>query len=101
MVQNLAACGAPEASVSFTPVLVPDVARHPGDLHGSAAPGRESIEQTYAAYADAYGDEPFVHLLPEASGRRPSPCSDQRRFTSRSPSITMRAGWSPSPRSTT
>ena len=39
-----------------------------------ADPGSPT-EQAYAAYAEAYADEPFVHLLPGASGRRPSRCS--------------------------
>jgi N-acetyl-gamma-glutamyl-phosphate reductase len=65
LLQNFAACGASEPSVSFTPVLVP-MSR--GILATCAAPLAEpgiSAEQIYTAYADAYADEPFVHLLPE------------------------------------
>jgi N-acetyl-gamma-glutamyl-phosphate reductase len=65
LLQNFAACGAAEPSVSFTPVLVP-MSR--GILATCTAPLAEpgiSYEQSYAAYADAYADEPFVHLLPE------------------------------------
>jgi len=64
LLQNLAACGASEPSVSFTPVLVP-MAR--GILATCTAPLVErgiSQDQAYAAYADAYAEEPFVHLLP-------------------------------------
>jgi N-acetyl-gamma-glutamyl-phosphate reductase len=65
LLQNFAACGASEPSVSFTPVLVP-MSR--GILATCTAPLAEpgvSHERTYAAYAEAYADEPFVHLLPE------------------------------------
>ena len=65
LLQNFAACGAPEASVSFTPVLVP-MSR--GILATCTAPlvgTGVSDKQTYAAYAEVYADEPFVHLLPE------------------------------------
>jgi N-acetyl-gamma-glutamyl-phosphate reductase len=65
LLQNFAACGATEPSVSFTPVLVP-MSR--GILATCTAPLAEpgiSHEQTYAVYAEAYADEPFVHLLPE------------------------------------
>src|SRR5688500_10153543 len=64
LLQNFAACGATEPSVSFTPVLVP-MSR--GILATCTAPLEPGIshEQTYAVYAEAYADEPFVHLLPE------------------------------------
>ena len=65
LLQNFSACGAPDPSVSFTPVLVP-MSR--GILATCTAPLAEpgiSYEQTYAAYAEAYADEPFVHMLPE------------------------------------
>ena len=51
--------------MSFTPVLVP-MSR--GILATCTAPLAEpgiSQDQAYAAYAEAYADEPFVHLLPE------------------------------------
>jgi N-acetyl-gamma-glutamyl-phosphate reductase len=69
LLQNLRACGAERPSVSFTPVLVP-MSR--GILATCTAPLRDAdvdAEQAYAAYAGAYADEPFVHLLP--SGRWP------------------------------
>ncbi len=65
LLQNFSACGASEPSVSFTPVLVP-MSR--GILATCTAPLAQpgtSYERTYAAYAEAYADEPFVHLLPE------------------------------------
>jgi N-acetyl-gamma-glutamyl-phosphate reductase len=65
LLQNFAACGASAPSVSFTPVLVP-MSR--GILATCTAPLAErgiSHSEVYAAYAEAYADEPFVHLLPE------------------------------------
>jgi N-acetyl-gamma-glutamyl-phosphate reductase len=65
LLQNFAACGASAPSVSFTPVLVP-MSR--GILATCTAPLAESgisHGEVYAAYAEAYADEPFVHLLPE------------------------------------
>lgn len=64
LVQNLLACGALAASVSFTPVLVP-MSR--GILATCTAPVLDptlSTAQAHAVYAEAYADEPFVHLLP-------------------------------------
>ena len=83
--------------MSFTPVLVP-MSR--GILATCTAPlvgTGISYEQTYAAYAEAYADEPSSICYLKASGRRPSQCSDRMRFTSKSQLITMQAGWSPSP----
>jgi N-acetyl-gamma-glutamyl-phosphate reductase len=62
--QNLATCGALEPSVSFTPVLVP-MSR--GILATCTAPLADpsiTTERAYEVYAQAYADEPFVHLLP-------------------------------------
>ncbi len=64
LLQNFTACGAEQPSVSFTPVLVP-MSR--GILATCTTPLRDpglTQEQAYAAYAEAYADEPFVHLLP-------------------------------------
>jgi N-acetyl-gamma-glutamyl-phosphate reductase len=64
IIQNLAACGAEAPTVSFTPVLVP-MSR--GILATCTAPLTDrslTTEQAYAVYAEAYADEPFVHLLP-------------------------------------
>jgi N-acetyl-gamma-glutamyl-phosphate reductase len=65
LLQNLVACGASEPSVSFTPVLVP-MSR--GILATCTAPLAHrgvSQDEAYAAYAEAYATEPFVHVLPE------------------------------------
>jgi N-acetyl-gamma-glutamyl-phosphate reductase len=67
IVQNLSGLGAGPVTVSFTPVLAPmprgilAVASAP-----LADPGVDAAE-VRAAYAKAYGDEPFVHLLPEGT----------------------------------
>ena len=64
LLQNLKACGADDPSVSFTPVLVP-MAR--GILATCTVPLRNpelTSQQAYAAYAETYADEPFVHVLP-------------------------------------
>ncbi|HZA71332.1 MAG TPA: N-acetyl-gamma-glutamyl-phosphate reductase [Propionibacteriaceae bacterium] len=65
LLQNFRTCGAEQPSVSFTPVLVP-MSR--GILATCTTPLLEpglTAAQAYAAYATAYADEPFVHLLPE------------------------------------
>jgi len=62
--QSLRGAGADTVSLSFTPVLVP-MSR--GILATSTArivPGT-SAESVRAAWQNAYGDETFVHLLPE------------------------------------
>jgi N-acetyl-gamma-glutamyl-phosphate reductase len=64
MIQNLTRCGAASPTVSFTPVLVP-MSR--GILATCTAPLADrstTTDQAYAVYAEAYADEPFVHLLP-------------------------------------
>ncbi|HET8604019.1 MAG TPA: N-acetyl-gamma-glutamyl-phosphate reductase [Marmoricola sp.] len=69
IVQNLAGLTASEVRLSFTPVLVPMP-------RGILATGTATVvdgvtaADLRAAYAKAYGDEPFVHLLPE--GRWPA-----------------------------
>src|SRR3954468_11164891 len=64
MVQNLAQAAGGPVSVSFTPTLVP-MSR--GILATCSAPLTAGIDgdAARAAYAKAYADEPFVHLLPE------------------------------------
>jgi N-acetyl-gamma-glutamyl-phosphate reductase len=65
LLQNFRACGADQPSVSFTPVLVP-MSR--GILATCTAPLTDpsiSQQHVYAAYANAYADELFIHLLPE------------------------------------
>lgn len=70
--QNLAAAGAGEVRMSFTPVLVP-MAR--GILATVSAPLWPSVaaSQVRGAWEQAYADEPFVHVLPE--GEWPSTSS--------------------------
>jgi len=64
MLQNFRRLGAPDPTLSFTPVLVP-MAR--GILATVTAPLVDGIEpaSVRAAYSDAFADEPFVHLLPD------------------------------------
>ncbi|HEY4604599.1 MAG TPA: N-acetyl-gamma-glutamyl-phosphate reductase, partial [Blastococcus sp.] len=64
MVQNLSQAAGEAVSVSFTPTLVP-MSR--GILATCSAPLRPGTDEgaARAAYAKAYADEPFVHLLPE------------------------------------
>ena len=64
MIQNLSqAAGAP-VSVSFTPTLVPMSRGILATCSARLRPGADA-EDARAAYAKAYADEPFVHLLPE------------------------------------
>lgn len=62
--QNLRAVTDEPVRVSFTPTLVP-MSR--GILATVSAPARDGVSaaDARAAYAEAYGDEPFVHLLAE------------------------------------
>lgn len=64
LLQNFRACGAETPTVSFTPVLVP-MSR--GILATCTAPLKDpglTAAEAYSTYAAAYGDEPFVHVLP-------------------------------------
>jgi N-acetyl-gamma-glutamyl-phosphate reductase len=67
IVQNLSGLTGAPVSVSFTPLLVP---MPRGILATCSAPlaagdGQSlTAEEAYDAYAKAYADEPFVHLLP-------------------------------------
>jgi N-acetyl-gamma-glutamyl-phosphate reductase len=64
MIQNLSqAAGAP-VGVSFTPTLVPMSRGILATCSAKLAPG-VGTDTARAAYAKAYADEPFVHLLPE------------------------------------
>lgn len=62
--QNLQKAGAPDVTISFTPTLVP-MAR--GILATATArlTGGVDASAVRAAYEDAYGAEPFIHLLPD------------------------------------
>ena len=68
LLQNFALLGAPNPTVSFTPVLVPTSR---GILATVTAPLVRPVtaDEAYAAYQKAYADEPFVTYLPE--GRWP------------------------------
>ncbi len=68
IIQNLGrvSAAADPVRVSFTPVLVP-MSR--GILATCSAPTSAPVEEVRAAYDKAYGDEPFVSLLP--GGRWP------------------------------
>jgi N-acetyl-gamma-glutamyl-phosphate reductase len=61
ILQNLAATGALNPTISFTPVLVP-MAR--GILATSTAKLLGDPKDVREAWEAAYADEPFVHLLP-------------------------------------
>jgi len=64
MIQNLSqAAGAP-VGVSFTPTLVPMSRGILATCSARLRPGTDA-DAARAAYAKAYADEPFVHLLPE------------------------------------
>jgi N-acetyl-gamma-glutamyl-phosphate reductase len=70
ILQSLGALTGEPVSVSFTPVLVPMSRGILATCSGRLAdPGVDAAE-VRAAYTKAYGDEPFVHLLPE--GRWPT-----------------------------
>lgn len=64
IMQNLRLAGADEVTISFTPTLVP-MAR--GILATTTARIKDGVDlaDVRAAYEAAYGDEPFIHLLPE------------------------------------
>jgi N-acetyl-gamma-glutamyl-phosphate reductase len=61
IIQNLRLLTDAEVKVSFTPVLVP---MPRGILATCSAPTTVSAGAAYDAYAKAYADEPFVHVLP-------------------------------------
>jgi N-acetyl-gamma-glutamyl-phosphate reductase len=60
--QGLQAVTADKVTVSFTPVLIPTSR---GILATCTARTEASASEIRSAYEKAYGDEPFVHLLPE------------------------------------
>ncbi len=64
MVQNFQTCGAEAPSVSFTPVLVPMSRGILATCTAPLADHETTLTQVTQVYADAYGSEPFVHLLP-------------------------------------
>jgi N-acetyl-gamma-glutamyl-phosphate reductase len=64
MVQNLSLAAGRPVTVSFTPTLVPMSRGILATCSAPLAPGVDA-EGARSAYAAAYADEPFVHLLPE------------------------------------
>ncbi|KRD14953.1 MULTISPECIES: N-acetyl-gamma-glutamyl-phosphate reductase [unclassified Streptomyces] len=64
MIQNLSTAAGEPVSVSFTPTLVPMSRGILATCSAKAKPG-VTAESVRAAYAKAFADEPFVHLLPE------------------------------------
>ncbi|MDR3080255.1 MAG: N-acetyl-gamma-glutamyl-phosphate reductase [Streptomyces sp.] len=64
MIQNLSAVAGETVTVSFTPTLAPMARGILATCSAKAKPG-VTAESVRAAYEKAYGDEPFVHLLPE------------------------------------
>jgi N-acetyl-gamma-glutamyl-phosphate reductase len=64
MIQNLSQAAGTPVSVSFTPTLVPMSRGILATCSAKLRPGTDAATAR-AAYEKAYGDEPFVHLLPE------------------------------------
>jgi N-acetyl-gamma-glutamyl-phosphate reductase len=62
IVQGLSTVTDKVVTVSFTPVLIPTSR---GILATCTARTTASLSEVRAAYENAYGEEPFVHLLPE------------------------------------
>ncbi|MFJ6136364.1 N-acetyl-gamma-glutamyl-phosphate reductase [Kitasatospora sp. NPDC092286] len=63
MSQNLSPVAGEPVTVSFTPTLVPMPRGILATCSAKARPG-VTAESLRAAYAEAFADEPFVHLLP-------------------------------------
>ncbi|MCS4276616.1 N-acetyl-gamma-glutamyl-phosphate reductase [Mycetocola sp. BIGb0189] len=64
IIQGLRWAGAEQATVSFTPVLVPMSRGILATTTAKIVPGT-TAEQIRAAWESAYADETFVHVLPE------------------------------------
>ncbi|MHB9754888.1 N-acetyl-gamma-glutamyl-phosphate reductase [Streptomyces sp. BYX5S] len=64
MIQNFSAAAGERVSVSFTPTLAPMPRGILATCSAKAKPG-VTADQVRTAYEKAYGDEPFVNLLPE------------------------------------
>ena len=64
MMQNYRAAAGTDVRVSFTPMLAPMPRGILSTVSAPIKPGA-TVEQVRAVYEQAYGDEPFVHLLPE------------------------------------
>ena len=61
--QNLRVAGATSPTISFTPMLVPMARGILATTTAKLAPGATAAA-IEAAFEEAYGDEPFVHVLP-------------------------------------
>lgn len=64
LLQNFSRLGATAPTVSFTPLLVPMSRGILAVVTAPALPG-VTAARVREAYAEAYADEPFVHVLPE------------------------------------
>jgi N-acetyl-gamma-glutamyl-phosphate reductase len=64
MIQNFSAAAGLPVRVSFTPVLVPMARGILSTTSAALKPG-VTVGEVRDAYEKTYGDEPFVHLLPE------------------------------------
>ncbi|MCL3839131.1 N-acetyl-gamma-glutamyl-phosphate reductase [Aeromicrobium duanguangcaii] len=62
--QNLTRAGAEDVTISFTPTLVPMARGILATATARLAPGVDA-DAARAVYEKAYGDEPFIALLPE------------------------------------
>ncbi len=71
IVQNLTAAGGAGVRISFTPVLVPMSRGILATSTATLADGA-TLESVRAVYERRYGDEPFVHVLPEGDFPRTS-----------------------------
>ena len=69
MIQNLSAAAGAPVTVSFTPLLVPMSRGILATVTAPATPGL-TLDRLRLVYEKAYGEEPFVHLLP--AGRWPA-----------------------------
>ncbi|HWK21157.1 MAG TPA: N-acetyl-gamma-glutamyl-phosphate reductase [Microbacteriaceae bacterium] len=67
--QNLTKAGATGPTLSFTPVLVPMSRGIHATNAAKLAPGATAAD-VRAAFDDAYGDEAFVHVVPEGAAVR-------------------------------
>lgn len=65
MIQNFGKAAGRPVSVSFTPLLVPMPRGILSTVSAPVATADVTVADVRAAYEKAYGDEPFVRLLPE------------------------------------
>ena len=98
LLQNFRVCGAPTPSVSFTPVLVPMSRGILATCTARLADPDLTQPDAYAAYADAYAAEPFVHVLAEDRGREPQSVLGSNAVHLQVAVDRGAGGWSPLPR---